>query len=216
MKNVKNALVVFVAIGFKENFFNRNIEFFPNQDCIAYTYNKNFLADHNCTTIHKNWSWTRFLYAVDNHIRPNHKYVTIILDDIKIVSYDFEKVVEQMKEYEESVSSPNVIGSYYNFYRRKITNFTEIFLTTFSIKAWKCWWNMMKYFDINFYKTVGWGLDLCYSGHCKNVIHINSPFEIIHKVSLKTRLQKKIGKKEISRYKMLSKKINRLCIKQMR
>jgi hypothetical protein len=216
MTNVKDALVVFVAIGFKEHFFNRNIEFFPNQDCITYTYNKHFLGTHNCTTIYKNWSWTRFLYDVNNYIRPNHKYVTIILDDIKIINYDFEKVVEQMKEYEESISSPNVRGSYYNFYKRKIPNFTEIFLTTFSINAWKCWWDMMNYFDINFDKTVGWGFDLCYSGYCNHVTHITSPFEIIHKISVKTMLQKKIGTYEVSKYKKLSKKINKLCIKQLR
>lgn len=196
----KNAIVVFIAVGYRTNYVEHNRKFFEDNDCLIFSYNYKFEnPTDNCHVMYRKWSWTRFLYQINKYLESTHDFITVVLDDVFIKNYSFSNVVEKMKDYDYSVSTPVVSGSYYNENNIQIKH-TELFVSTFTRKAFDCWVNMMDFLQVNFIETVGWGLDLCFPAFCPNVVHLVSPYLAFHKPHTKNFTKHLIGQKEVKRY----------------
>ena len=207
-----NCATFFIAAGTRDNTIQKNIKHFKNCDCVIFKYTTKNLNIGSCKEVYKKTSWSKFLMLSDNYIKKEHKYVTIVLDDVYIKNYSFHKVKNEVDRYEESVVTPRIHGSYYEYKKIK---FTEIFVTTFSKSSWNCWIEMMKKLKINFKKTIGWGFDLCFPIFCPNVIHIKNDGLAFHKYSPRNHKFNKIGKREIRKYNNISLSLNKKpCINQ--
>jgi len=207
-------LVAFVAIGNNYNYVSQNYNYFPDHDCILFQYKNIFTKFKNCHIITEKWSWSKFLYSLTKNITKRYDYTTIVLDDLKLLNYSFFKTIEYMSD--NSVSNPTIIGSYYNSISNNI-NHTEIFATTFTRKAWACWWDMMDILNIDFGKSIGWGFDLCFPVYCPFTKHIKTSDIGYHVSKKKSHTLKMNGNDEVLDYaKKIKKKIGKCCNKQVR
>lgn len=201
-------LLVFAAVGSIDNYVSHNLKFFPGNDCIIYKY-KNIKIDNistQCTEIYKPWSWSRFLYDLDYERVKQYKYITIVLDDVKILNYSFNDTINKMDNYRHSASNPIINGSYYMGAKLNM-KYTEIFVTTFSVPAWICWWNMMNILNIDFDTSIGWGFDLCFPIFCPHVKHLRTTFTVFHKFKIRKKVINKGGTHEVKKYSKIVKGI---------
>lgn len=207
-----DCITLFIAVGKNKNYVTENINFFKGCECIIFKYTEDELNIKNCKEVYKKASWSKFFMLSNDYVKKTHKYVTVVLDDVIIKDYSFEKIRKIIDKHEKSIISPKIIGSYYDY--NKIY-FTEIFVTTFSVHSWECWLNMMTKLDINYKKTIGWGFDLCYPVFCPSVKHIKTNYTAYHVYKRRNPYFNKIGTKEVKNYNEISFKINRKkCLTQ--
>ena len=91
-KKNNDCITFFVAVGHRNNTVEKNIKYFGGCDCTIFKYTKKKLNIGNCQEVYKKTSWSNFLMLVDNYVKKNHKYITIVLDDVKILDYSFSEV----------------------------------------------------------------------------------------------------------------------------
>lgn len=211
-KKENDCITFFIAAGKSKNYISENIKNFESCDCIVFKYVEYDIKTNRCKQIYKKASWSKFFMLSNNYVKKTHKYITVILDDVKIENYSFQKAKRILDEHEKAVVSPKIIGSYYDY--NKIS-FTEIFVTTFSWYSWKCWLNMMMNLNINYKKTIGWGFDLCYPVFCPLVKHIKTNDTAHHVYKRRNTYFNKIGTNEVKKYNEISLKLNRKrCLMQ--
>ena len=51
----------------------------------------------------------------NDYVKKTHKYITVVLDDVKIENYSFGKAKYIIDRNEKGIVSPKIIGSYYNY-----------------------------------------------------------------------------------------------------
>ena len=211
-KKENDCITFFIAAGKNKNYISENIKSFKNCDCILFKYVEYDIKENRCKQIYNKASWSKFLMLSNDYVKKTHKYITIVLDDVKIKNYSFEKTRYIIEKHEKSVVSPKIKGSYYDY--NKI-NFTEIFVTTFSIYSWNCWLNMMMKLNINYEKTIGWGFDLCYPVFCPLVKHIKMNYTAYHVYKRRNSYFNKIGTNEVKKYNKISLRTNnKKCLMQ--
>lgn len=194
-------LIVFIAIGKRRNYVKHNLQFFPQSDCLVYEYKKIDFNMTGCKVIEKPFTWSRFIYDLDVTKIENYDYITIALDDAKILNFSLSKTIEVLQPYTSAVTKPYVVGSYYSKNLLN-TKFTEIFVTTFTKQAWVCWWQMIDFLNVDFNSSIGWGFDLCYTTFCPSVKHIKTDAIVYHKFKSKSKLESKLGNQEVRIYNM--------------
>lgn len=115
-------------------------------------------------------------------------HVMLLLDDVELGSkFEFITMFDAMFRNDLSVVSPAILGAhqgavtprssfskkYHHGLRYKVGHFVdviEIFATIFTLKAWKCFWDLVDP-KIN---SSGWGYDLYLSDYCKNKFNIQN------------------------------------------
>ena len=207
-----DCITLFIAVGKNKNYVAENINYFKGCECIIFKHTEYKLNIGNCKEVYKKTSWSKFFILSNSYVKKKHKYITVVLDDVKIENYSFQKAIRIIDEHEKAIVSPKIIGSYYDY--NKIS-FTEIFVTTFSLYSWECWLNMMMNLNINYKKTIGWGFDLCYPVFCPLVKHIKTNDTAHHVYKRRNAYFNKIGTNEVKKYNEISLKINRKrCLMQ--
>ena len=207
-----DCITLFIAVGKNKNYIDENINYFKGCECIIFKYTEDKLNIGNCKEVYKQASWSKFFMLSNDYVKKTHKYITVVLDDVKIKNYSFEKTRYIIDKHEKVVVSPKIKGSYYNYDK---INFTEIFVTTFSMYSWECWLNMMMDLNINYKKTIGWGFDLCYPVFCPLVKHIKTNYTAYHVYKRRNNYFNKIGTNEVKKYNKISLKLNnKKCLTQ--
>tara|TARA_B100001989_G_scaffold246000_1_gene216380 strand:+ start:175 stop:861 length:687 start_codon:yes stop_codon:yes gene_type:complete len=205
-----DCIALFIAVGTRNNTVENNVKYFEGCDCVVFKYTKKKLNIENCQEVYKKASWSKFLILSDSYIKKEHKYITIVLDDVRISNYFFPEIKNKIDKYNNSIVTPKIYGSYYDYNKIK---FTEIFVTTFSNSSWRCWISMMNKLRINFKKSIGWGFDLCFPVFCPNVVHIKTNGSAFHKYSIRNTKFNRIGTNEVKKYNEISLFYNkRLCL----